>query len=77
MLVSEVDIRKVRVAMRDRFMHMLMGVGFISIPRKSMGMLVMSIMPMRVIVFNWMVGMNVLMSLNHVQPQSGCHCSKT
>lgn len=68
-----VDVRKVRVAMHQRIVHMRMGVRFLAVPREIMRVLVMFVVAMAMIMRQRFMRVLVSMTLADVQPNAHRH----
>lgn len=77
MLMTVVDIRIVRMTVRNHAMRMLVRVGLRTIPLESMFVLMMRVMHMRVTVSDRLVRVAVFVPFCNVQPKSGSHGGKT
>lgn len=76
MLMPMMDVWKVPMVVRDGFMHMFMGMRFFAIPRESMRMLMVGVVPVRMTVGAGIVSMRVRMTLDQMQPQASGHGHK-
>jgi len=68
-----VDVRKVRVAMHQRIVHMRMGVRFLAVPWEVMRVLVMFVVAMAMIVSQWLMRVLVSMTFADMQPNTHRH----
>ena len=73
MPVPVMNVRKMRVAVRDRQMHMRMRVRLVAVVRKIVRMLVMFVVPMPMRVLEWLVRVRVFMPFANVQPDPERH----
>lgn len=73
MPVPVMNVRKMRMAVRDRQMHVRMRVRFVAVVRKIVRMLMMFVMPMPVRVLEPLVRMRVFMPFANVQPDAERH----
>ena len=68
-----VDVRKVRMAMYQRIVHMRVCVWFLPVPREVMRMLEMFVVAMAMIMSQQLMRMLVSMSLADMQPNTHRH----
>jgi len=73
MPVAVMDVRIVRVNVRDRLMHMWVGVRFTAIPREIVRVLVVIIVAMTMLMGERIVCMLVRVALVDVQPDAHRH----
>lgn len=73
MPVLMVDIRVVRVAVRDGRMPMLVGMWFTSIPREIVRVLMVDVVDVAMGVRDWIVRVHVLMALRKMEPDTSRH----
>ena len=71
--VLMVDVRKVRMTVRQWLMGMRVRVGLATVPVKIVLMLVMSIVYVAMGVCDHLVGVQVLVAFGQVQPDAGSH----
>ena len=73
MPMAMMQIRKMRVRMRHRFMPVWMGMRLAVIALEIVGMLVMLVMRVQVFVFQYLVLMQVFVTLADMQPDPERH----
>ena len=73
MPVPVVDIRKVRVTVRERLMRMEMCMRFFPVPRKVVLVLMVHVVAMPMIMGKCFVCVVVRMPFTDVQPYADCH----
>ena len=73
MRMPMMDVGKVRVAMREGFVPMAMGMGFGAVPVEIVRVSMVVVMSMRMDVIDGIVQMLVLVLLGQVQPDAGRH----
>ncbi len=70
MPVPMMDVGKVRVLMRESLMPVLMAVGLASRNVRPVRMLMVFIMPMPVLVLDFLMNVLMLMALRQMQPEA-------
>src|SRR6266536_3908833 len=73
MRMPMMDVRKVRVAMREGFVPMAMRVRFGAVPIEIVRVPMVVVMPMRMEVVDGVVQMLVLVDFGHMQPDANGH----
>jgi hypothetical protein len=67
------DVREMRVTVRERLMHMGMSVGLFPVPRKVVSVLMVGVMPMPMVMRKRFVRMVVCVAFADMQPYAQRH----
>ena len=73
MLVAMMDVGKVRVSVRERFVRMAMRMRFVSVPREAMSVSMMRVVYVRVLMDESGMLVPVLVPLGQMQPDTDRH----